>query len=505
MADNKKNKHSDEPLSGLRLALLPIYNSELKRFIPMCGLIYFTIFAFHLLRSIKDSLIMTAPGSGAEVLSFLKIYMVMPTTIVASIFYMRLRKKLNLYQTYHWIIGIFVLFFFCFGMFIYPNTVYLHPSKFELLAWQDAYPSFKYPLAMVGLWSYCLFYVFSELWGTFALSILFWQFANDTTTSTQARRFYPLYVMSGNMALLSLYPVLDHISHNPENDIQEASVFVVIAGLALIAIFSYISKDIDSSVKPDKSCHGVPKKNQLSFQESLSVLIRSEYVGCIAVLVLSYGVIINLVELIWKAELRQLFPLRSDFVAFYRDYTFMTGVATMFMNYISKGVIRKMGWVWGAIITPISCGICSSLFFIFVLNRDVFSASLLALDVTPLVFGVWFGAYGVLLSKGSKYTFFDPTKEMAFIPLDDDLRMNGKAAVDGIGGRLGKSAGGAFASTLFIIMGSPPAIDIAPILAVVVVVLTGIWIVAVLRLSGLYNKKLQEEDRCEEEVVSAHS
>ena len=69
---------------------------------------------------------------------------------------------------------------------------------------------------------------------------------------------------------------------------------------------------------------------------------------------------------------------------------------------------------------------------------------------------------------------------------------NGKAAVDGIGGRLGKSAGGLLASTLFMVMGSPPALEIAPILAVVVFVLTIVWIVAVIRLSKLYNKKLQE-------------
>ena len=110
-----------------------------------------------------------------------------------------------------------------------------------------------------------------------------------------------------------------------------------------------------------------------------------------------------------------------------------------------------------------------------------------------LMMTVWVGGFSVLMSKGSKYSFFDPTKEMAFIPLDDDLRTNGKAAVDGIGGRLGKSAGGLFSSTLFMIMGSPPAIEIAPILAVVVILLTVVWIGAVLRLSNLYNNKIKDD------------
>lgn len=491
MARDSKVGNKDNDLSRLRLAFFPIYDSELSQFIPMCGLVFFTIFAFHLLRSIKDPLITTAPGSSVEVLSFLKIYLVLPITILSSILYMRLRRSYGLYDAYNLIIGIFISFFFIFAVFIYPNAEYLHPSLEQLESWQNAYPSFKYPLVMVGLWTYCLFYVFSELWGTFALSILFWQIANDTTRSDQAKRFYPLYVMSGNLAMLALYPTLDHIAHNPVNDVQEASGLVVLSGMVLIGIFTYIHKNLLPTLLA-KNAETDSKKKKLSFSGSIAVLMRSKYVGCIVLLVLSYGVVINLVELIWKSELNKLFPVRSDYLAFNRDYILMTGVATIFMNYISKGVIRKMSWITGAIITPISCGVCSLLFFIFVLNKDILSSFLVTLNIVPLAFTVWFGAYGVLISKGSKYSFFDPTKEMVFIPLDDDLRTNGKAAVDGIGGRLGKSAGGLLASTLFMVMGSPPALEIAPILSVVVFVLTIVWIMAVIRLSKLYNKKLQE-------------
>ena len=493
MDRNKESAAENNQLSGLRLALLPVYNSELSKFLPMCGMIFFTIFTFSLLRSLKDPLIVTAPGSGAEVLSFLKIYVVMPMTIISSILYMRLRKSFDLYASYNMIIGVFVTFFFLFGLIIYPNTEYLHMSVDQLQALQDAYPSLRYPVVMVGLWSYAMFYVFSELWGTFALSVLFWQFANDTTSSEQAKRFYPLYVMAGNIALIALYPVIKHIASNTQSDMQEASAVAVFCGLALMGIFKYLSNVIASEKLESTDIKPKKKKKKLSFTESLAVLMRSEYVGCIALLVLSYGIIINLVELIWKAELKQLYPSRSDFIAFNADYTFLTGVATIIMNYLSKGIIRKMGWGVGAIITPLSCGVCSSLFFIFVLNKDYFSSVLLGMGIVPLFFSVWFGAYGVLISKGSKYSFFDPTKEMAFIPLDDDLRTNGKAAVDGIGGRLGKSAGGLFSSTLFMIMGSPPAIEIAPILAVVVILLTVVWIGAVLRLSNLYNNKIKDD------------
>ena len=54
---------------------------------------------------------------------------------------------------------------------------------------------------------------------------------------------------------------------------------------------------------------------------------------------------------------------------------------------------------------------------------------------------VLIGAAQNILSKAAKYSLFDPCKESAFIPLDAESRTKGKAAVEVIGGPLGKSGG----------------------------------------------------------------
>ena len=61
----------------------------------------------------------------------------------------------------------------------------------------------------------------------------------------------------------------------------------------------------------------------------------------------------------------------------------------------------------------------------FSLTRSVSTLPLIALADSPLKSIVWLGAFVVLLSKGAKCSF-DPTKEMAFIPLDKELRSNGR-------------------------------------------------------------------------------
>jgi len=96
------------------------------------------------------------------------------------------------------------------------------------------------------------------------------------------------------------------------------------------------------------------------------------------------------------------------------------------------------------------------------------------------------GAAQNILSKSTKYSLFDPTKEMSYIPLDDNLKVRGKAAVDGVGGRLGKSGGAIMQQILLVSIVGSTQITIAPILAVIVMAIVGVWLFAVFGLSKQY-------------------
>lgn len=59
-----------------------------------------------------------------------------------------------------------------------------------------------------------------------------------------------------------------------------------------------------------------------------------------------------------------------------------------------------------------------------------------------------------ILSKAIKYALFDPTKEMAYIPLDAETKIKGKAAIDVLAARVGKSGGALVQQLIVMIFGN---------------------------------------------------
>ena len=90
-----------------------------------------------------------------------------------------------------------------------------------------------------------------------------------------------------------------------------------------------------------------------------------------------------------------------------------------------------------------------------------------------------------------KYSLFDSTKEMAYIPLDDEMKSKGKAAVDVVGGRLGKSGGGIIQSTLFMLMPAFTFAEATPIFAGIFFIIVIAWLYGVKALGAEYSKKVK--------------
>lgn len=503
--------------SPWREALWPIHGYEMKKFFPMSLIMFCVLFNYTALRNLKDGLIITAPGSGAEVVNFLKAWIVFPASIGFVILYAKLNNMFTQYQLYYVTLFPFIIFFALFGFVLYPNKELLHPSLETVQYLQQAYPNFKWVFPIYGYWTYAVFYTMAELWGNIGITLLFWQFANETTRTNEAKRFYGLFGLAGNTALIGAGVIVKHFMSGKKatlasstlaessvvvdhfgNGIQSITLFVLFMFFAIIALYAWLNhvvlKDPRFAFERGEGGSKKKSKEKLSVKESFKLILRSPYLGYIAILMLAYGVTINLTEVTWKDQVKIAYPDPSDYTGFMADFFFWTGVITMLLIYSAKNLVRRFGWTMGAMATPVMMLITGPLFFLFVIFREDLQWMTDWFSATPVIMAVMIGAIQNVLSKGTKYSLFDPTKEMAYMPLDDTQRRKGKAAVDVAAGRMGKSAGGHIQQVLLIVTAGTQ-LTIAPYLALFLCVLIGAWIWAVYRLSYAYEDLLEQRRR----------
>lgn len=473
-----------------RSFLWPIYAFELKKVLPMFILFFCISFNYTILRDTKDTLVVTAPGSGAEAIPFIKVWLVVPSAVIFMLIYAKLSNILSKKALFYTITIPFLVFFGLFSTVIYPNKELLHPTVAA-----DALQAML-PEGLMGVvaifrnWTYALFYVLAELWGSVMLSLMFWGFANEITRVGEAKRFYALFGVGANLALVCSGPAIilaSNIRRRLPADVDAWGVslhllmgMVIVAGVVILATYWWIDRNVltdprfyDAAAEPKKK----KEKPKMSVGESFKYLAKSPYIGCLAILVIGYGIAINIVEVTWKSQLKLQYPNSNDYSAFMGLFSTITGIVTVFMMlFVGGNVIRRFGWTKAALVTPVVLLITGVIFFALVLFRDNLSGMISMLGTTPLMLAVVVGMIQNIISKSSKYSLFDPTKEIAYIPLDQEQKMKGKAAIDVVGARLGKSGGSLMQQGLLVAFGSLAAIT--PYLGFILIVIILGWMLA---------------------------
>lgn len=484
----------------------PVHAFELKKLLPMFFLFFFISFNYTILRDTKDTLVVGA--SGAETIPFLKFWGVVPAAVLFMIVFSKLSNILSKENLFYATIAPFIVFFGLFAVFIYPNREWLEPT-----ASADWLQSFL-PLGLSGLvacykhWSLSVFYILSELWGSVVLSLLFWGFANEITRVGEAKRFYSLFGLGANLALLFSGPAIVWVSglgpDLPKEQAWQLSLnylmgMVTVAGFAVVAIYWWMNRNVLTDPRfydPTEEKKVKKAKPKMGIVDSFKYLLSSKYILSIATIVIAYGISINLVEVTWKNQLKQQFPNSNEYSAFMGWFSTATGFVTILMMlFVGGNLIRRKGWGFAAMVTPIVLLITGVGFFVFVLFREHMMTYLMMLGTSPLMLAVLFGAAQNIMSKSAKYSLFDPTKEMAYIPLDQDAKVKGKAAIDVVGARLGKSGGSFIQQGLLIMFGTIGAIT--PYVAAILFVIIGGWLVAVRSLSKQF-ADISAEPKAEE-------
>jgi ATP:ADP antiporter, AAA family len=487
-------------LSKIKTFLWPINKGEYRKFIPMFFIFFCISFVYNILRTTKDTLILTS--SGAETIPFIKLWIMLPSAVLITYFFTRLSKKYSRDKVFYTLVFFFLSFFVLFLLVLYPAKDFLHPTAFcqkieKML-----------PLGLHGLisifrnWTFSLFYVMSELWGTVILSVLFWGFANEVTTINEAKRFYALFGVGANIAtilsgrtVMLLSTNVFHSSVPYGSNAWDQSIFfmiscILVIGVVMTVIFYFLNKKlpVEEKVVEKKS------KEKTSLLENFSYLAKSKYLIFMALIVLCYNITINLVEVLWKNQLKQLYPNACDLNNYLGEVMILLGILSTFIAFfVSGNFLRKFSWTFNALLPPIVVFVAGLLFFsFFLLGSTSLNIVSTFFGTTPLILSVLFGSMHNCLTRASKFTLFDATKEIAFIPLSKESRVKGKAAIDGVGSRIGKSGGSFIHQGLLVFFSTLTAA--APIIAFIFIGIMIVWIFAVKGLGKQFKSLTESQE-----------
>lgn len=480
----------------------PIKPGETKKFLSMAMMLYFSLFNYNALRVLKDSFVV--PNIGAEAISFIKFFCVVPVTILFVLIYIKMTDSLSFRKIYFYIASFFIVFFLLFGLVLYPNEMLFHPdiayysemvNKNLHFGFCEIHGShFKWFFLVYNKWLYAVFYVVSELWSAM-YALLFWQFANQVTSTHEAKRFYPMFAFMGSFGTLTVGTLIKIVSGitNTLFQVQFMLIVLAVSTACIIALFEYMIRRIIKEAEGLKSISKTKLQADMGMLQSLKTIFSSKYLGYITILVMGYGVTLNLMEGPWKASVKELYSNTQDYIYFMAGVNQWMGGTSMLFILIGAYILRKHSWLFAASITPAVFLFAGTLFFVFLIfNYEVHLYLKGILFFDPLAIAVYIGMTQVVVGKSTKYALFDPTKEMAYIPINNQLKSKGKAAVDIIGARFSRSGASLLQAMIFIIFPSATYMTISSTLMAVFVVMVIIWLIAVRLLNKDYSKQLEK-------------
>ncbi|BBI17559.1 Probable ADP/ATP translocase [Neochlamydia sp. S13] len=486
---------------ALRSLFWPIHRHELKKMLPMLLMLFLICFNYTILRNMKDAVVITA--AGAEILPFIKVWVLLPMAVVVTLIFTKISNIFSQERVFYIMISAFLIFYALFAFLLYPlrEVVEFNHSADYL---QSLLPAgFKGMIAMYRHWLLTTFYVGAELWSTAIMSVLFWGFANEVTRIHEARRFYGTFGIASNFAAIAAGQLgifcsqhMGFIGNAWEKSVMMLTTIVIISGIITMCTFRWVNRYVLVDPSFDDfhmNKREIKKKGRLTLRESFSYLSNSKYLICIAILVVSYNLVINLVEVVWKDQLRYLYSSPKDYNTYINNLTSIQGVVSTFAALFMAKFISRFGWTCTALVTPLTMLVTSAGFFCFMFFQNHLSDTVIMLTgTTPLAIAVFFGSAQNCLSKAAKYSFFDTTKEMAFIPLSHECKLKGKAAIDGVGSRLGKSGGSLIHQGLLMFFGN--LVMSAPYVASILLVVIIFWFVACRSLGRQFNDLVRSQE-----------
>lgn len=428
--------------------LFPFSRSEMIRFLPMAVMCLLLTTDYHLLRNIKETLIVTHPHLKAEALPFIKTWFLLPIAWGFSVGYIFLSSRFSQKSLFFMIFVPFIIYYVLFFFVFYPNR--------EFIEWQSAgvflkelFPVWMAPISEIFRhWYLSFFYIISEMWGTTVILLLFWGFANRMTHPEEAKRLYPFLIFLANLSGVCSGRFTVWASSGSdltsiekwENVLNYTATFVTITGIIVAFIFYFLYRYHfqeqgirEEQLKVDAS------KTPLS--DHLRQAFSTRGLWPLMCMTCAYFFTTSLMEVLWYDQLNVLHPDPVAFNMYLNQVTIYIGIFSTLLSLIGAAqIVKYFPWGIAASATPFLLLPCGILIYFFSTSGSS--------DPVFLRYTVGLGAVYFSLNRICKYTFFDVSKELAFTYLPLQSQVQGKPLVDSLCPKLGKSCEGIYLQLL---------------------------------------------------------
>ena len=435
-------------------------------------------FVWKILHTIKDVLVI--PIYGVEVIPTIKSIGVPFVTFLVFLLYTRLVTLFNRITVYYICVIGFMLWFLLYAFYIDP--MYLNITyKFADDSYFKQILYFKYNIIfLIENWPLVLFYASCELWGVILMMLFFWQILYQITTFKDAKVEFPMYLIFAQIGVIlasgTNFIIGEYFNKHSLFVLKWIAIIILFAGIFLCACMKklqqlYSSDSINGLLVYDFD-NRLLKKNktiELNFFQSLKYIFSSKYIFYIVLLIFCFSIASNLSELMWKKQILRYTNNSQQFYLLYQSkIDFLTGIFTGVFSLISFFILKKIKWKYAVSIPIISVGIIGS---VILMPYFLYCA-----------FIVHIGALIRILGRSSTYAFLDPSKELCFISLSENEKSVGKAVVECIGTRFGKSVGNWIQVTLIFMYPTYTLFDFSKFILIIFLFFIFLCLFAILSL-----------------------
>ncbi len=306
---------------------------------------------------------------------------------------------------------------------------------------------------------YPLLYIFVEIAGSLII-VPFWTFANEIYTSREAKRLFGIIGAGGVLANVAAGGLTKIIVHNvgTENLLIICSVILAFAAVIIFKI-SKCTEVINILPSTEQ------KRQSQNVLRDISNIFSEDYTRKLALIVIVMAIVITSVDYQFKILARSSFTKENSLTEFLAMFVFSTGILACIIQFFITGrFVNKYG-IFAALFTlPLFTGIGITFF--------IFYGTLFAIGISQ--------ASNYMF----RYTVWDSTFQMLYIPIPPKKRNASKAIIDGVFKQLSNGIAG----LILIFMVKGPKIFILLLMAAMAI----IWIILLFKLRKNYMQVLFE-------------